>query len=59
MDNNKYRAKEQYMVQIYEVNGQTIVEVTNLNNLNKKLSLCGKMADELLQQNNGFHKMLK
>ena len=24
MDNNKYRAKEQYMVQIYEVNGQTI-----------------------------------
>lgn len=52
-------ATEEYVVKVYNVAGETIVEITNLNNVAKKISLQGKLADELLETFDGFHKLIK
>lgn len=51
--------KEEYAVKVYEINGEKVVEIINLNNVNKKISLAGKLAKELLETYNGFNKILK
>ena len=51
--------KQEFAVRVWEKDGEKVVEIVNLRDLNRKVSLAGKLADELLNTYSGFYNVLK